>query len=75
MLKFLVLIIQHTVAIALKIGIRNLLPEFLADALILLCPLQTAGAITAGALQALPDRFHHFLILIQSDCHKTDSFR
>ena len=51
-------------AIALEIGVCDLLPEFLADALIFLCPLQAAGAIATGSLQALPDGLYHFLILI-----------
>jgi hypothetical protein len=52
------------VTISLKIRVCDLLPEFLADALIFLCPLQAAGAITTGSLQALPDGLYHFLILI-----------
>ena len=55
-------------AIALEIGISDLFTEFLADALILLGPLQAAGAVTAGALQALPDGLDHFLVLVQSEC-------
>ena len=54
---------------AREFRILDLLAEFLADALILLCPFQTAGAITAGSLQALPDHPDHFFIVIQSDCH------
>ena len=50
--------------IALKIGIGDLLPELLADALILLGALETAGAIAAGALQTLPDGSDNFLIFI-----------
>ena len=55
-------------AIALEVGISNLLPEFLADALILLGPLQTAGAVAAGALQTLPNGLNHFLVFVQSEC-------
>ena len=61
-------------AIALVIGIGDLLPEFLADALILLAALQTARAITAGTLQAFLDRGHHFLVFIQTNCHKNTPF-
>ena len=50
-----------------------MLPEFLTDTLILFRPLQTAGAITAGTLQAFPDASDHFLVLIQSDSHKFTS--
>ena len=37
--EFLVLIIEHAMAIALEIGIGDLLPEFLADALVFLTAL------------------------------------
>ena len=61
---FLVLIIEHAMAKTLKVGVNNLLTEFLADALILLGALETAGAIAAGALQTLPDGSDNFLIFI-----------
>ena len=51
-------------AVALEIGICDLLPEFLANALVLLGALESAGTIAAGTLQALPDGLHNFLILI-----------
>ena len=58
-------------AIALKIWIGDLLFEFLADALVFLGPLQAAGAVATGALQALPDGPDHFLVIIESECcHK-----
>ena len=60
-------------AISLEIGIGDLLPEFLANALIFLGALQSAGAIAAGAFQAFPDGLHHFLILIESDSHRLTS--
>ena len=47
-------------AIAFEIRIGDLLPELLTDALILLGPLQAAGAITAGAFQSLADFFYNF---------------
>ena len=56
-------------AVTLEIRIRDLLPEFLANALVILAPFQTAGTVTAGALQALLDGCHHFLILVQTNCH------
>ena len=58
----------------LKIGVFHLLPEFLADTLVLLGPLQAAGAVSAGALQTLPDHGHHFLVIVQSNCHGITSF-
>ena len=60
--------------VTLEIGVRDLLPEFLADALIVLGPLQTAGAVAAGALQALPDGLDHFLVFVQSECCHGDHF-
>ena len=72
--KFLVLIIEQTVAITLEIGVCDLLPELFANALILLGTLQTAGAIATGTLQAFLDCFYDFRVFVQSDCHGNTSF-
>jgi hypothetical protein len=48
-------VIQKAMAIALKIGICDLLTEFLADAFIVLRFLQTAGAVAALSLEAFLD--------------------
>ena len=56
-------------AITLEIGVSHLLPEFLADALVFLGPLQTAGAVTIGALQAFLDHLDHFLVIVQTYSH------
>ena len=61
-------------AIALEIGIGDLLPELLADTLILLRPLQTAGAVAAGTLQTILDDLDHFLIFVEFHCHDDTSF-
>ena len=53
----------------MEIGVGDLLPEFLADALVLLGPLQTAGAITAGAFQTVLHHLYHFLVLVEPNCH------
>ena len=53
----------------LEIGVSNLLPEFLADALVFLGPFQTAGAVAAGTLQTFFDHLDHFFIVIQSYSH------
>lgn len=58
----------------LVIRVSDLLPEFFAHALILLRPLQAAGAVTAGTLQALPDQLDHLCILIQPYSHIDTSF-
>ena len=53
----------------LEIGVSNLLPEFLADALVFFGPFQTAGAVATGALQAFFDHLDHFLVIIQTYSH------
>ena len=66
---FLVLVIQHAVAVAFEIRIRDLLTEFLTDTLIFLRPLQAAGTISASALEPLLNGGNHFFIFIQPDSH------
>lgn len=61
-------------AISLEIGVCDLLPELLANALVLLGALETAGAIAAGTLQAVLYGLDHFCIFVQSDCHMEISF-
>ena len=56
-------------AVSLKVRIRDLLPEFLADALIFLSSFQTAGAVAAGALQTFFDHLDHFLVIVQTYSH------
>ena len=53
----------------LEIGVSNLLPEFLADALVFFGPFQTAGAVTAGTLQTFFDHLDHFFVVVQSYSH------
>ena len=60
--------------VALEVRIRDLLPELLADALIILAALQAAGTVTTGTLQPLFNGIHHFLIFIQPNCHTNTSF-
>ena len=52
-------------AIALEIGVGNLVAEFLAHTLILLRPLQSARTVSAGALQTLPDSGNNLFVFIQ----------
>ena len=66
---FLILDIEHAMAITLKIGVSHLLTEFLADALVFFGPLQTAGAVTTGAFQTFLDHLDHFLVIIQTYSH------
>lgn len=56
-----------------KRGVRDLLPEFLADALIIFGPFQPAGAKTTGPLQSVPNHLNHFLVFIESDSHRNTS--
>ena len=56
-------------AIALEIGVSNLFPKFLANALVFLGSLQTAGAVATGALQTFLDHLDHFLVIVQTYSH------
>ena len=67
--KFLFLIIQHAMAVAFEVGISDLLPEFFANALVLLGTLQAARTVSAGAFKALFDGGNHFFIFVESDGH------
>ena len=69
--SFSILIIKHAMAVPFIAGIRDLVTEFLADALIILGTLQSAGTVSPCFFQALPDRPDHFLIFIQPNCHLT----
>ena len=61
-------------AVTGKLRILDLIPEFLADAFVLLAPLQAAGTITAGAFQAVFDHLYDFFVLIQSNRHVQSPF-
>ena len=54
---------------ALKIGIGNLLLEFLAHALVFLCTLNSARAVTACPLQALFNCLYCFFVGIKCYFH------
>ena len=60
-------------AVAGEIRVCDLLPEFLANALIFLGTLQPAGAIATGACQAFLDSLDHFLIFVKTYCHRSTS--
>ena len=60
--------------VSFEIRICDLLPELLANALVLLGPLQAARAISAGSLQPLTDGLDHFFIFVQPHCHKITTF-
>ena len=60
-LIFLILVIEQTMTVSLKLRVRDLLPELLADALVFLCTLKSAGTISSGALQAFLYRSNDLL--------------
>ena len=53
----------------LEIGVSNLLPEFLADALVFLSSFQATGAVTAGTLQSFFNHLDHFFVIVQTYSH------
>ena len=61
-------------AVAVEVGIGHLGAKFLANTLIILRPLHTAGTIATGMLQSLFDSLNHFLIFVESDRHMITSF-
>jgi len=57
------------VAEAGKVGVGDLLTKFFTDALVVFAALQAAGAVAAGALQAITNGLDHFLIIIEPYSH------
>ena len=60
-------------AISGKVRVSNLLPKFLANALIFLGSLQSARAVSTCAFQTLFDGLDHFFIFVKSNCHNATS--
>jgi len=58
-------------AVAVEVRILHLGPEFLANALILLTALHTAGTIAACAFKPLFYGLYHLFVFIQTNRHKT----
>ena len=54
---------------SLVVGVRDLFPKLLANALVVLAALQPTGAIPSGALQPVFDLGYHFLVVVESNCH------
>ena len=61
------LVIEHAVAVAFEVGIRDLVPEFLAHALVLFLYLDSAGAVAALGGETFPDRPYDVFVLVKSD--------
>ena len=60
-------------AVALKVGVGDLLAEFLAHALVFLRPLKPSFAVAAGALEPLLDAGDDLLVFVQPDLHSASS--
>ena len=56
-------------AVALKIGVSDLILKFLTHTLGILRALPAAGAVSAGALESFPDGIDNLLIGIELDFH------
>ena len=54
-------------AIALEIGVGNLIAELLTDAFIVLGALEATGAVAALGLEAVLYHFYYFFVFIKSD--------
>ena len=68
------LIIQHAVAVSLKLRVCDLITEFLAHAFVFLKFSDAARTVTALLLQTFLHAFYNFLIFIQSYfCHLNSS--
>jgi len=57
------------VAVALKIGVSDLILEFLTHTFGRLCALSAAGTVSSGALESFPDGVDNLLIGIELDFH------
>ena len=65
----LLLVIEKTVTISLKVGICHFLLKILADTFGIEGALDAAGAVAAGALQTVLHHLYNVLILVEPDCH------
>ena len=68
------LVIEHTVAVALEIGVFYLLTELSAHALVFLGLLTAARTVTACAPKPLLHGIHNLFIGIESYLHFQNSF-
>ena len=69
------LVIEHTVTVALEIGIGYLAAEFKTGAFYVLAFSHTAGAVAAFGFKPLLHRPDDLLVLIQSDLHTPRTVR
>ena len=61
-------------AVAMEVRIGHLGTEFFANALVILCPFHTAGAVATGVFQALFYGLYHFGVIVESNCHSIPPF-
>ena len=59
-----IFVVKQAVTEALELRISDLIPKFFTHTLILLCPLQTTGAIPAGALQTVPNHLDNLFVIV-----------
>ena len=60
------LVVKHTVAISLEVGVGDLLAELAADALVILASLEAAGAVAALLLKPLLYHSDNLGIVVES---------
>ena len=60
-------------AVTFVLRIGYLIPEFLANTFVFLCPFQAARTISTCSFQSFTDGLHHLGILIQFYCHRLTS--
>lgn len=62
-------VIEHTVTIALKFGILYLLPELLANALVVFDFFESARAVSAGSFKTFLDFVYKLGIFVKANLH------
>lgn len=68
-LRLFFLIVKHTVAIALKVRVCDLLAELLAHTFGILVVHETAGAVSPVLFHGVFQELYRFFVFIQTDFH------
>ena len=68
------LIIEHTVAVSLEVGVGDLRLELLAHALVFLFYLASAGAVASRALKSFFNDLDDLLVGVKSYLHRRSPF-
>ena len=66
---FLEFVVEAAMAVSFEVRVGHLFTEFLADALVVFCALQTAWTVTAFSLEAFADHRHDFFIFVETNSH------